>query len=339
MTGPDGAAENLAPDDPRLGWDGICGFEARGGLLLPLRLPQERVATTLSANFARLARLPVGARFAVRTDADRLLLELAAEPGDGPLDVLVDGRLAHRWRPAGGGTGRLAVALPGKPADVEVWLPQLSRTWLGPVGFHGHRLLEPARRDGARWVAYGSSLTHAMYPHGPSESWASLVARRHGWRLRNLGFAGEAYLDPLVARVVRDTPAELVTLEIGTNAYLRGAFTARSWGPAVCGFVETIRDAQPDAEIAVVAALPSVEREQTVNAAGLTLAGIRELTGDAVRVLQGLGDTRLHLIDGRQVLPLAEAEEVYVDGLHPTPAGEHRLAGQIGPILRSLLDG
>ncbi|MFB6890881.1 GDSL-type esterase/lipase family protein [Kitasatospora sp. NPDC056327] len=326
----------LDPADERLGWDGICGFERSGGSVLPLRMPGERIATTLSDNFARLAAIPAGARFAMRTDATELLLDLDAETGTAPLDVLADGVLVDRRHP-GPGRERLAVALPGAPTDVEVWLPHLSRTRLAAVGLRGPRLPEPVPRTGPRWIAYGSSLTHAMFPHGPSESWTALLARRHGWRLRNLGFAGEAYLDPLVARVVRDTPAELITLEIGTNAYIRSVFTARSWGPAVCGFVETVRDGHPDTPIAVIAALPSVEREHAVNAAGLTLAGIRELTGAAVRVLQRLGDRRLHLVDGRQVLPVARADRLYADGLHPTPQGEHLLAGLIEPFLLPLL--
>ncbi|MER5354232.1 SGNH/GDSL hydrolase family protein [Kitasatospora sp. NPDC002551] len=336
MTGTGQAGEQwFDPADERLGWDGVCGFERTGGTVLPLRMPRERIATALSDDLDRLAAMPAGARFAVRTDADRLLLDLDAQAGGAPLDVLADGVLVDRRRPEPG-RARLTVALPGVPADIEVWLPHLSPTRLAAVGLRGHRLLEPVARTGPRWSAYGSSLTHAMFPHGPSESWTALLARRHGWRLRNLGFAGQAYLDPVVARVVRDTPAELITLEIGTNAYIRSAFTARTWGSAVCGFVETVRDGHPDTPIAVIAALPSVEREHAVNAAGLTLAGVRELTGAAVRVLQRLGDRRLHLVDGRDVLPLAEADGVYADGLHPTAAGEHRLACLVEPFLLPL---
>ncbi|MFD5919683.1 SGNH/GDSL hydrolase family protein [Kitasatospora sp. NPDC058201] len=330
--------EWLDPEDARLGWDGVCGFERVGGTVLPLRIPQERIATALSDNFARLARIPAGVRFAVRTDATELLLDLDAEPGAAPVDVLADGVLLHR-RHLDPGRRRLDLALPGGPTEVEVWLPHLSRTRLAAVGLRGHRLLAPVGRTGPRWIAYGSSLTHAMFPEGPSASWTALLARRHGWRLRNLGFAGEAYLDPLVARVIRDTPADLVTLEIGTNAYIRSVFTARSWGPAVCGFVETIRDGHPDTPIAVIAALPSVERERVVNAAGLTLADVRDLTGTAVRVLQRLGDRRLHLVDGRDVLPVTEADGLYADGLHPTPQGEYRLAGLVDPHLRPLVGG
>ncbi|GHH64375.1 hypothetical protein GCM10018781_15400 [Kitasatospora indigofera] len=100
--------------------------------------------------------------------------------------------------------------------------------------------------------------------------------------------------------------------------------------------METVRDGQPDTAIAVITALPSVEREHLVNTAGLTLAGIRRLTADAVRVLQSLGDTRLHLVDGLAVLPAADADGLYADGLHPTPEGEHRLADRVTPHLRAV---
>ncbi|MFJ9695356.1 SGNH/GDSL hydrolase family protein [Kitasatospora sp. NPDC101183] len=324
--------ERLDPDDPRISWDGIAALERReGGWWAPLRFPLERVGTTLSGNFARLAELPAGVRFGFRTDAVELLLTLDADLGGAPLDVRVDGALAHRGRPVSG-----PILLPGRPVDVEVWLPHLGRARLGPLGLRGHRSVEPLARTGTRWVAYGSSLTHAMFPHGPSEAWPSLLAARCGWRLRNLGFAGEAYLDQAVARVVRETPADLITLEIGTNAYIKNTHTARSWGSAVCGFVETVRDGQPDTPIVVVAALPWVEREAVVNTAGITLEGLRELTGEAVRVLQRLGDGRLHLVDGRQVLPVDQADEVYADGLHPTPDGEHDLADRFARILGAI---
>ncbi|WYB32608.1 MFS transporter [Streptomyces sp. SM1P] len=109
-----------------------------------------------------------------------------------PLDIRVDGILAHRWT---GGPGRHRVAFPlpvtdGTPADVEVWLPHLAVTRIGAVTLRGHRHLLAAERTGRRLLVHGSSLTHCMYAAGPSETWPALVAAEHGWRLRNLGFAG-----------------------------------------------------------------------------------------------------------------------------------------------------
>ncbi|GFN07885.1 hypothetical protein Smic_64410 [Streptomyces microflavus] len=147
------------------------------------------------------------------------------------------------------------------------------------------------------------------------------------------GARGEAYLDPLLARTIRDAPADLITLELGINAYIRGGFTARTWGPAVCGFVETVRDGHPDTPVVVLTSLAAPGREQAVNSAGMTLVETRTATARAVRVLQRLGDRALHLVDGLTLVPVADAAQVYADGLHPTPEGEYVLADRIGAAL------
>ncbi|CAO0832207.1 hypothetical protein SMICM17S_01986 [Streptomyces microflavus] len=159
--------KRLTPDDPRLSFDGITGWSPEGdcagagGGLLPLRMPLDRLDTTLSANLARLARTTAGVRFAVRTDAASIELEVENSPGGSPLDVRVDGLLAHRWT-GGPGRHRIAFALPGggaRPAEVEVWLPHLSATRIAAVSLSGHRSPPVAvDRPGARWVVYGSSM-------------------------------------------------------------------------------------------------------------------------------------------------------------------------------------
>ncbi|MGW6353063.1 hypothetical protein ACWGAA_39935, partial [Streptomyces sp. NPDC055080] len=72
----DTGAETLAPDDPRLSWDGIGGWSGDSGRRLPLRMPVERLATAMSANFSRIALTTAGVRFAVRTDAAELTLDM-----------------------------------------------------------------------------------------------------------------------------------------------------------------------------------------------------------------------------------------------------------------------
>ncbi|QMU71616.1 GDSL-type esterase/lipase family protein [Streptacidiphilus sp. P02-A3a] len=333
----------LAPQDPGLSWDGTLELERVADGWLPRRFPGRRVATTSSEGFANLAAMAAGVRFAVRTDAEELLLRLNAAPGGAPLDVRVDGAPAHRATLAGECELVVPLAPPGTrpvrpaPRHVEVWLPHLGHTRVRGVGFRGHRTLAPADRTGPRWVTYGSSITHSMFASGPSETWTALVAAGNGWRLHNLGFAGEAHLDPVVARTIRALPADLVSLELGINVYLRESFSARSWIPAVCGFIETIREGHPDLPLAVITPLSSPTREHAPNRVGLTLAQVREHTAAAVRILDRLGDKHLHILDGLSLVPTDEAADLLADGLHPTPEGEHVLAERIAPALRSLL--
>lgn len=172
---PQPSVERLAPDDPHLSFDGNTGWGREDGAdgLLPLRMPPERLGATLSANLARLARTAAGARFALRTDAASIELEVENGTGGSPLDVRVGGLLAHRWT-GGPGRHRITFALPAdgaRPVEVEVWLPHLDATRIASVSLSGHRSPPlPVGRPGARWVVYGSSIVHCMFAAGPSET-------------------------------------------------------------------------------------------------------------------------------------------------------------------------
>ena len=77
----------------------------------------------------------------------------------------------------------------------------------------------------------------------------------------NLGFAGNAMLDPYVARTMRDLPADLISVKTGVNIVGRGTFKPRTFGPAVHGFLDTIRDGHPDVPLLVISPiiLPKAE--------------------------------------------------------------------------------
>ncbi len=140
------AERELAPDDPCLAWDGLVALEVEDGWWQPWRLPPGRIGTAMSAELVRQARTPTGVRFGLRTDARSLQVRLRSEVWRAvPLDVLVDGRLAHRL-PVGDGDQVLEVELPGRPADVEVWLPHWGLTTrVGGIRLTGGGTPEPLR--------------------------------------------------------------------------------------------------------------------------------------------------------------------------------------------------
>ncbi|MFC0531506.1 GDSL-type esterase/lipase family protein [Phytohabitans kaempferiae] len=325
----------LAPDDPRLGLDGHADLVRDGDWWWALRLPAERLARSTAPGLVRQARMPAGVRLGLRTDARALTLRLLGDPGgSAPVDVVVDGRLLHRL-PVTGGPQALRAELPGRPADVRVWLPHWGVTRLGPVVVSGGAVA-PAPDTGPQWIAYGSSITHSLFSAGPSETWPARVANRHGWRAANLGLSGEAHLDPLVARHIRDRPAGLISLCLGINVYLRGTFAPRTFGAAVVGFVETIRDGHPRTPIVVVTPLPSPSREGVRNVHGATLAGVREEVQATVELLAGLGDRHLRLVSGPELITPGETD-LLSDGLHPSGRGDAVLAQRIAPHLRDAL--
>jgi hypothetical protein len=336
----DQTGETISPDDPRLGWDGLVALQREGDWWQPWRLPPDRIGTAHAPSLTRHARMPAGARIGLRTDAARVALAIEVEvddPADVPLvDVVVDGELAHRLavRP---GRGVEAELPPGDKA-VELWLPQFGAVRVGPLTLAGHTGVAPLAWRGPRWITYGSSITHCREAAGPSETWPALVARRNGWRLTCLGFSGDCHLDPLVARTIRDAEADLISMCLGINIYGGGTFGVRTLASTASGFIETVRDGHPDTPIVVVTPIFAPDRETQPNAAGMTLRDVRAQVGAAVETLRRLGDERLTLIDGLEVLG-ADLAHVLPDNLHPSADGYRLMADRLGPRLLRALDG
>jgi GDSL-like Lipase/Acylhydrolase family len=308
----------LDPDDPQLSWDGLVDLRRAGDWWQPWRLPADRIPTT---RLNELARMPAGVRVGMRTDARLLSVPLFGDPDYSmPVDVLVDGQLAHRMavRP---GEQTLTVALPGQPANVDVWLPNYGRTKVGRLRLAAHSMVRPMNRTGPHWMAYGSALTQCRLVDGPSQTWPAELARRHGWRLTCLGFSGECHLDPVVARTIREQRPDLVTLCVGLDIHHAASFSRRTLGPALTGFLDMLAD-QP---VVVITPPLAPAREQEVNAVGLTLADIRGLVAKAA--------SGVSVIDGRDLV----YADLLLDGLHLGPDGYQSLAERISPLLAAEL--
>lgn len=275
------------------------------------------------------AATPAGVRASWRTAASSVSLEIRASLGIysriAPLDVLVDGVLYKRCE-VSEGEQRLVVSLPGRPVDVEVWLPQSGVIGVRGLSFDGDA--EPLAPTGPRWVTYGSSITQCTSAYGPSETWPALVARRHDWDLVAMGFAGECHLDPIAARTIRDIPARLISLCLGINVYGGETYSGRTLPGQVEAFVSTVRDGHPHTPLVVITPLLAPNLEGKPNAVGLTLDDVRACVKFGAR-----RDPEVHVIDGRTVLTAEEARALYVDDVHPGPDGYRLIADRLAPLL------
>jgi hypothetical protein len=345
----------VAPDDARMraaGLAGLLGPDAgrdadadAAALWTPIRLPAADLPL-LHPELELRARMPAGGRLEFVTDATALELPVHVEPlagSDwpvGPFDVVVDGEVVSRQRILGEGILSVSGLAAGRKR-IEVWLPHYGYPRLGRLRLGGATLVEhPAVATPGpvqpRWTLYGSSISQCRESPGPTETWPALVAREAGWDLRCLGFGGQCHLDPAVARYIRDTPADLIALCLGINVYGAATFSSRSLGPAVTGFVQTIRDGHPDAPVVVMTPIVSPSRETEPNVVGLTLADVRAIVRHTAESLQRAGDEALHVVDGLDLLGPDDAE-LLVDGLHPGEEGYRLLASRAAPHLREML--
>ncbi len=332
--------ETISLDDPRLACEGLIALRREGDWWQPWRLPPERIGTAHAPTLEERARMPAGARIGMRTDATRVSLAIDGDAADDNLayslvDITVDGELAHRL-PVLAGSGGVAAEVPAGDKEIEIWLPQYGVVRVGAVTLYGYREVVPAPRTGARWITYGSSITHCREAAGPSKTWPALVARANDWRLTCLGFGGDCHLDPLVARTIRDAEADLISLCLGINIYGGGTFGLRSLASTVSGFIETVRDGHPDTPIVVITPIFSPARETQPNVVGMTLVEIREQVAAAAEMLMRLGDERLVLIDGLEIMGAAEAH-MLPDDLHPSADGYRLMADRLAPRLRRAL--
>jgi lysophospholipase L1-like esterase len=246
-----------------------------------------------------------------------------------PVDVLVDGTL-HRRCEVGDGEQRLTVDLPGREAQVEIWLPQAGVIAIREPSFDG--AAEELAPVGPRWITYGSSITQCSGAYGPSETWPAVVARRHGWEGVNLGFGGECHLDPVAARTIRDLPAQLISMCLGINIHSGATFNGRTLPGQVETFISTIRQGHPATPLVVITPLPVPNHEGRPNAVGLTLDDVRTLVELGART-----DPAVEIIDGRDLLTPDEARTLYADDVHPGPGGYLLLADRLTPLLGSHL--
>ena len=144
-----------------------------------------------------------------------------------------------------------------------------------------------------------------------------VAARTAGLDLVNLGFSGNAVLDPFVARAIRDQPADVITLKLGINVVNHDAIHLRAFAPAVHGFLDTIRDGHPTTPLVVVSPLLCPLVETTPGPTSLDPAdpSVFRTTGHPSEVADG----KLTLTVIRSVLRAvvdarADSALTYVDG-------------------------
>ncbi|MFK0292728.1 GDSL-type esterase/lipase family protein [Streptomyces sp. NPDC090442] len=355
---------------------GALELETVGTAVLPLRLPAWTRAQYPDAFMRGVAEMPSGVRLVFRTEARRLELQVLTTVwhfgdspdlvGPGVVELVVDGesagqaevpvgnvvRLAdthaeQRLEPGAPGTVRFA-DLPAGLKEIELWLPQQTRTELIALRADAE-VVPPAPSGRRRWVHHGSSISHCIDADAPTGTWPAVAATLAGVDLLNLSQAGNAMLDPYVARTIRDTPADLISLKVGINIVGSASFRRRTFAPAVHGFLDTVREGHPDTPLLLISPIlcpsledtpgPRIETPEGPRATGdpadvargaLTLNVVRDMLARIVAE-RGEHDRNLHYLDGRELFATDDVDDL-PDGVHPNAAGYRRIGQRFADV-------
>lgn len=340
----------------------------------PHRLPAWVGARFPDQQLLSMEAQPSGVRVAMTTRAENV--ELVTHPTRlayrglhrprGSIDLVVDHHLVASDLLAGGDvleadlqTGETTVVrgaphltrftgLDSGEKLVELWLPHNEQVEL--VELRTDAPVTPVGTDARVWLHHGSSISHGSNATSPARTWPAVAARLGGVELRNLGFGGSALVDHFMARVIRDTSADLISLKLGINVVNADAMRLRAFVPAVHGFIDTIRDGHPTTPLLLVSPIycgihedtpgPGAFDPESFRTGNVRFAAMGE-TGDTalgrltltvirdalVSIVDARADVNLHYLDGTALYGLADTtEHPLPDALHPDTA-THELIG------------
>jgi lysophospholipase L1-like esterase len=311
----------------------------------PYRLPRAARLQIADPLLAFDASATAGVRVRFRSRASTLslrfgcaLLQLEDMRMSGAVDLVVDGEFITRSRIEGGGTMRLengygsAIAgddvvvtfegLHAEAKDIELWLPHTASCAL--IEIRSDAPIERASPDDRpTWLHYGSSISHCLESPGPTDTWPARAAAGAGRRGLNLGFAGRAMLDAVVAESIRDVATDYISLKIGINL-ADTDFREHALAPRLGRFLDIIREGHPVTPLLVVSAISCPRLERQALPGALTLERSREILEDAVD-RRAVTDSHIAYMDGRTLLGPADVGDL-PDGMHPSPEGYRRMA-------------
>jgi hypothetical protein len=317
---------------------------------------------------------PSGARVLLRTEASTVELVshptrigyVGADRPRGCLDIVLNGVFDHRvaldggdlvevdlttgastYRPGQSHTTTISGLPPGSNV-IEIWLPHNESVEL--VALRADAAVGADSSQSPVWVHHGSSISHGSNAAAPSGTWPAVAARLGDVDLRNLGFGGSAMVDAFMARVVRDAPADFISVKLGINVVNADVMRLRAFVPAVHGFLDTVRDGHPGTPIVLMSPIFCGIHETTPGpgAVDVTTLGTDQVrfiaTGKPDEVARGAltlevirrelaslverraADRHLHYLDGTRLYGEADALELPLpDGLHPGPAAHQRI--------------
>lgn len=328
--------QEIRAEDARLSWEGAVSVQVEDGWAMPWRLSYRDIKLFPPEGLNGKGAIPSGVRLTFRSDTRLVLLRTVSAEAAGKLDLYCD-RAFHGRAEIGPNASEFTFdGLPEGEKTIKIYLPVTTSFKLKSVLIEDRASLFGGKDDRKRWITYGSSITQCGSAESPSYTWPAIVARSKNLHLTCLGYGGNAHAEPMVARMIRDLPADYLSFCFGINIYGGATLGPRTFQAAVLGFIQIVREKHPETPMAICSPIISPPRETTDNIVGLSLTKMREQILEAVEIMRERGDQHIHYIDG---LRLFGPEEVgYLpDQVHPNAEGYKVLARKFEEVVMPVL--
>jgi hypothetical protein len=157
---------------------------------------------------------------------------------------------------------------------------------------------------------------------------SSIVGRRLGVPVINLGFSGNGKMEPEVAGLLAELDPAVYVLDALPNC------AAEEVAERTEPLVKTLREAHPDTPIVLVEDRTYADSYWNPSRLERNLSSRKEYRAAYERLVKA-GVKGLTYVEGNQLL--REDGEDTVDGSHPTDLGFMRYADVLAPIIKPLL--
>ncbi len=314
----------LKPDAPQLTWQGSVSLQKTEDWVMPWRTPHPMHALFPEPLLERSA-MPAGVRLSFQSNTTRVSGNIVPQNESGRLDLCCEGQVVASLDL----TGKASFTfedLPDTEKRIELWLPQYGQFQLRSLEIDAGATLAALPDTLPRWITYGSSITQCRTAASPTQTWAAIVARENGLNLTCLGYGGQCHLDAMVARMIRDLPADYISMCLGINIQGASSLGPRAFRPAIIGAVQIVREKHPDIPLVLMSPICCPPRETTPNTVGFHLKGMREEVQAAAEALRTYGDKHIHYVDGLSVFG-TDSVDLLPDDLHPDAEG-YRVMGK-----------
>ena len=308
----------LKPDAPQLTWQGSVSLQKTQDWVMPWRTPHPTHVLFPEPLLERSA-MPAGVRISFQSNTTRVSGNIVPQNESGILDLCCDGEVVASLDLTAKESFTFEDLSDGEKR-IELWLPQFGQFQLRSLEIDDGATLEAFTDTRPRWITYGSSITQCRAAASPTQTWPAIVTRERGLNLTCLGYGGQCHLDAMVARMIRDLPADYISMCLGINIQGASSLGPRAFRPAIIGAVQIVREKHPDIPLVLMSPICSPPREETPNAVGFHLKGMREEVQAAAEALRTYGDKQIHYVDGSSVFG-TDYVHLLPDDLHPDAEG------------------